>query len=302
MTTKIYMNNWDHDAKYEFGFGVGFHFSGKRHAMKKGVMTVTETNNAKDIVKFEGALAEMVTLSRDQGGNGPIFIVDDASPVSPDSGRLQEIIGDLPFLFFRLPRNLGCGGKENILQRVLSERCEYVVRYDADIHVENVNLEEVKQAFVDMPDAWAITSCITYFARLYASQLSEDVRYFSGSNIADFLVTKSSVYGEIGFSDPKLRTNDDGDLRLRALAAKGWKCYVDRTIGGKAAPSGAGADLSVRTELAQYVSDTRPFIKVIFPPGKTPRFTLNKKQTETAKGFTIPGHPFAEKLVEKVWA
>lgn len=250
---------------------------------------------------FLNTLRDMVALIKKQAPGSPVFVIDDESPVSPDLDTIQDIVGDLPFLYFRLPQNLGCGGKENILQRVLSERCKYIVRYDADIRVENVKLKDIKRAFKELPDAWAITSCITYFARLEASKLSDDVRYFSGSNIADFLVMKSEALKEIGFSDPELRCNDDGDIRLRALAGRGWKCYVDKTIGGKAPPSGAGANLEVRTRMGKYVSETRPFIRVIFPPKKSPRFTLDKKQAETAKDFYIPGHTYAEELAKRVW-
>jgi hypothetical protein len=250
---------------------------------------------------MEDTTAFLAEKLKDSGSEAPFVILDDASPERMDVDRLVEITKPFPFFYMRLPKNMGCGGKENILQYVLSQRSDYVLRWDSDIRLDGLSLENIAADFESMNDAWAITSCITYFARLEASQLPEEQNHFSGSNIADFVAYRSSAFEHIGYSDPELRVNEDGDLRLRALAKRGWKCYVDKRITGKAIPSGAGTPGGSRNKIGEYIAKTRPFIKVSYPKSGQFRIRLDKAAADTAKDFMIEPHPYAKKIAQALW-
>jgi hypothetical protein len=297
----IILKNWDFEGINEFGFGIGYYFSGKRFTAKDGKTVITDHKPQKQIQLYEELLDFMVDISKKNGGGHPFFVINDCSPIVPNPDRVEEIVSDNPLLYVRLPKNVGCGGKENILQRVLGERCKYILRFDCDIRLDGLSLKEIKKAFVKIKDAWAITSCITYFARMYASTLPPDKRYFAGSNIADFVAMRSSIFDKVGYSDPKCWRNNDGDLRLRIAAATGMKCYVDREITGKAPPSGSGNTYERSLSSARHVETTRPFIRVSYPSKGNPRFALNKKKLESAKGFYVPALPIADKLANAVW-
>lgn len=297
----IVLENWDHEGEYEFGFGIGYYFSGKRHVVKNGETIVKDHKPQKQIRLYEELLAFMVEVAKKNGGGYPFFVIDDCSPVVPEPDRVIDIVGDQPLLYVRLPKNVGCGGKENLLQRVLGERCKYILRFDCDIKLDKLSLKSIRKAFKKYKDAWAITSCITYFARLHAATLPDKQRYFAGSNIADFVAMRSSIFNKVGYSDPKCRRNNDGDLRLRIAAQTGMKCYVDRRITGKAPPSGSGNTYERSVKSARHVETTRPFIRVSYPTNGHPRFMLNKKKKETAEGFFVPPMPFADKLANAVW-
>jgi len=298
------MANWDPEAEYQFGFGSGYFFAGKK--MKKvrgGGVEEVPFNHEKQVKTFEELLEHLASVATKQRDGLPFLIIDDCSPMSLDPERLESIVAPNPLLWFRPSKNLGVGGKENIIQAVLGERCEFVAKFDADIKLDPFKLDDLVKGFKKHEDAWAITSCITYFARLEAASLPEKQRWFSGSNIADFVVYRSSIFDDIGYTDPAVRYNEDGEYRLRALAALGMKCYVDKELTGKASPSGAGASWEARLESGRFVDKTRPFIKVIFPKDNgTPRLTLDKKRVAEAKGFTIPPSPVANLLASRVWA
>jgi len=301
MGFSISMENWDSKAHYEFGIGCGYYFSGLRTVMRKGEMAEIPIAPEKQTAVFKETLAQFSDLAQAEGGL-PFLIIDDCSPVSLPIEELKEIVGDNPLLFIRPPRNLGTAGKENLIQRVLSERCKYVVRFDADVKFDPFTLDYFRDAFAELPDAWAITPCITYFARLDASNLPEDQRYFSGSNIADLAVMDSAIFDEIGYADPKVKWNEDGEYRLRAKAITGKLCYVDKEMTGTAKPTGGGGKpLEFRAKAGRYIDKTRPFIKVVYPKGKTPRLMLDKKRLDEVKEFYIPAHPIAERLANRVW-
>lgn len=299
MAFSVNTENWDPKGRYEFGIAAGYFFAGRRNVMRKGVMTEIPVKHEKQLGIFKDTLAQFVELADGEGGL-PFFIVDDGSPVSPSIDELKEIIGDNPFLFVRFPRNLGVSTKENVVQRVLKERCDYVLRFDADVSFDPFDLDYFRDGFKANPDAWSITPCITYFARLDASQLPEKQRYFTGSNSADFLAYDSRIFDEIGYSEWKIRYNNDGDLRIRAKAV-GKFCYVDKHFTGKAQPSGGGTALEQRLKDSRYLEKTRPFIKAVYPKGKPARLMLDKKKVHLAKGFRVPAHPIGEKIAKAVW-
>ena len=302
MTTKI-LQRWDPNGRYKFGCGSGWYLDGTRRIYdRKGEYKEKPI----DVDKYRRIMEEttefMVSRLDEAGETAPFFIIDDHSPVELDMERLADIVDPHPFFGIRLPKNMGAGGKENILQHLLSRRVDYILRWDADVKLDTLDLGELEAAFEDMEDAFAITSCITYFARLDAS--THDKRYFAGSNIADFVAYRSEALERLGYSDPELRLNEDGDLRLRALAAHDWKCYTDREITGKAVPSGAGNASDDRSPIGEYIRDTRPFIKVVFPKNGNFRLLLNKTRPDyidEAKDFYIGAHPIAKKLAEKLW-
>jgi hypothetical protein len=297
----IIIENWDKKAKYTYGFGISYYFTGKRQIVKDGKTIIKECDSRKQINVFEELLQFMADTSDKYGGNHPFLVIDDCSPVKPIPDRVLEILGNRPVVYLRLPVNIGAGGKENIIQKVLSERCKYVLRFDSDIKLDNLSLPSIKKAFEELKDAWAITSCITYFARVYAATLLPEQRYFHGSNIADFVAMRSSVFKKVGYADPKLRKNMDGEMRLRLLSSLDMKCYTDREIKGKAIPSGTGGNLKINNECARYVEMTRPFIRVSYPKNCNARFMLNKKKKDLGKGFYVPALPFAEKLCKAIW-
>lgn len=299
--SKIILNDWDPDAHYRLGIGLGFYFDGKRRVVRKGETVIIEAPLAPRMELFQNNVRRLVEASRATGERVPVVIIDDHSPVEPDVDALAAIVAPNPFLYFRLPKNLGCGGKENILQSILAARCDFVARCDDDVTLEPFDFNDVLAAFDEIDDAFAVTSCITYFARLDASSQPEGVRHFSGSNMADFVIYRSSVFERVGYSDPVLRSNDDGELRLRIAGALDWRIYVDKTLTGKAVPSGAGAGLEKRRELGEYVKATRPYITVIFPKEGTPRYRLNKKMADEAKMFYVPPHPYAQRLIPRIW-
>ncbi len=301
MSNNIILKNWNPKGIYEYGFGIGYYFAGERRIMKNGKMIIKPHNPAKQIRIFEELLEFMVDTSKDNGGDLPFFVLDDCSPVKPNPDRVVDIIGKEPLLYVHLTKNVGSGGKDNIIQKVLGDRCKYVLRFDSDICLDKLNLSELSNAFEKYKNAWAITSCITYFARMTASTLPDNQRYFASSNIADFVAFRSSIFEDSGYSDPKCRRNHDGDQRLRMEATKGMKCYVDREITGKATPSGSGNTTKSSIKAARYVEITRPFIRVSYPKSGHPRFSLNKKKLHTAKNFYIEPMPFAEKLSKAVW-
>lgn len=301
MDNNIIIKNWDKKAHYTFGFGMAYYFSGKRQTVSYGKTIIKEHDSRKQIETFEKLLRFTNAISKKYSGKHPFLVIDDCSPIKPNPDRVLDLLGSHPVIYIHLPTNIGAGGKENIIQRVLSERCEYILRFDSDIALDDLSLPSIKEAFESIPDAWAITSCITYFARMYASSLPPWNRYFHGSNIADFVAMRSSVFKKVGYADPKLRKNMDGDMRLRLLAALDMKCYTDRKITGKAMPSGAGGNAESNIECARYVEETRPFIKVSYPKSTNPRFRLNKKEKDSAKEFYIPALPFADKLAKAVW-
>jgi hypothetical protein len=299
--SNIILKNWNPEGEYEYGFGIGYYFTKERTIMKDGEVITKPHNPSRQIRVFEELLQFMVNVSKENGGGFPFFVIDDCSPVKPEPDRVEEIVGDEPLLYVHLPKNVGCGGKENILQTVLGARCKYILRFDSDIRIDNLSLRELSKAFKKYKDAWAITSCITYFARVYAATLPEEQRYFAGSNIADFVAYRSSIFDKVGYFDPRCRRNSDGDMRLRIAAQLDMKCYVDRNITGKASPSGSGNTSDSTNKAARYVEVTRPFIRVSYPSRGNPRFALNKKKKNMAKGFYIPPMPFAEKLSKAVW-
>lgn len=299
--SKIVMRNWDPEARYRFGIGLGFYFNGKRVVVRKGETVTIDAPVEPRMRLFHDNVNHLLSEARNAQDATPLVIIDDQSPVEPDVEALAEIAGDNPFLYFRLPKNLGCGGKENILQRLLSERCEYVARCDDDVTLDPFDFDEVLAGLAGLDNAFAVTSCITYFARLDAANQPEDQRHFSGSNMADFVIYKSTVFDHVGYSDPMLRSNDDGELRLRIQGALDWRIFVDKMLTGKAPPSGAGAGLEKRRELGRYVQATRPFITVVFPKEGTPRYRLNKKQAAEARLFYVPAHPWAQMMLPRIW-
>jgi hypothetical protein len=296
------MVRWDPKANYKFGFGCGYYLDGIRRVVSKGEFVERPVNVEKYQATMYNAVSFMVRCLAEAKETAPFFIIDDASPVKMDVERLIELTAPHPFLYLPLPENGGCGNKENIIQHVLSKRCQYVLRWDSDVTLDKLSLGDVEVAFKKMPDAWAITSCITYFARMDASRLPPGQHHFAGSNIADFVAYRSDAFKKIGYSDPDLRVNEDGDLRLRAIAKVGLKCYVDRRITGKAIPSGANVNVVDRAPIGEYIAKTRPFIRVVFPKRGAFRLVHNEKATATAKHFYIGPSPLAEKLSEKVWA
>lgn len=299
--SNIVLNNWEPEGFYDFGFGIGYYFSGERYVVKNGETIVKDHRPQKQIRLYEELLEFMVETSDKNGGNFPFVVINDCSPIIPEPDRAVDIVGNHPLLYIKLPENVGCGGKENILQRILGERCKYILRFDCDIKLDVLSLSSLKKAFEKLDNAWAITSCITYFARLQASTLPVNQRYFAGSNIADFVAMRSSIFKRVGYSDPLCRRNNDGDLRLRIAAATGMKCYVDTKITGKAPPSGSGNTYERSLASARHVETTRPFIRVSYPVNGHPRFSLNKNKLEKAKDFYVPAMPIAEKLVKAIW-
>jgi glycosyltransferase involved in cell wall biosynthesis len=300
--SKVILRNWDHEAHYQFGLGMGFYFNGYRQVMRKGEMVKLEIPLDVRMAVTNETLEHLVAqLRRHAGKDAPIVIIDDCSPAPPEPERWADIAGDNPFLYFRLPKNLGCGGKENILQSILAPRCEFVARCDDDVTLDDFSFQDIVDGFNELDDAFAITSCITYFARVEASQLPEGQRYFSGSNMADFVIYKSSVFDEVGYSDPYLRMNEDGELRIRIHAALNKVIYVDKMIGGKATPTGGGNTLEGRIRMSKYVEATRPFVQVIYPKKGVPRFRMNKKMAHEAKLFYVPAHEYATRMNAHLW-
>jgi len=160
---KTLLRNWDVEGHYEFGFGCGFYFSGKRQITKKGVTTAVPYNHEKQIKTFEETLAKMAASAKAEGGC-PFIIVDDASPVEVEPERIAEIVGENPMLYLRVDENVGVGGKENILQRALVDRCKYVLKFDVDVQFDSMPLDKIRKGFKTLADAWTITTCIAYFA------------------------------------------------------------------------------------------------------------------------------------------
>ena len=292
---------WDPKGTYKYGIGCGWYLNGMRRVVSKGAFVEKPLN----VERYRNIVCDtaefLVEKLKDANETAPFVILDDQSPVKMDIERMIKITDPHPFLYVKLPSNMGAGGKENILQHILQQRCEYVVRWDADVKLDAPSFQELEASFKKLPDAFAITSCITYFARLEASLLPARQNHFSGSNIADFVAYRSSAFKELGYSDPMLRINEDGDLRLRALAKMDMRCYVDKRISGKATPSGANTGQDARVEVGNYIAKTRPFIKVVFPRNGSFRLTLNKKDSESAKDFHIGPHPYAEKLALALW-
>jgi len=291
---------------------MGYFFDGIRRTAGSATVEGKPLNAEKRFKIMEATLGAMLEEAKSASLDVPFVIVDDCSPTSFPADRFEELLRDRPFAYVRLLENKGAGGKENVLQRVLGVRCQYVLRCDDDVLLNRFRYEEIAQGFEELKDAWAITSCITLYARMDAASLPESQRYFRSGSIADFVAMRSSVFGAVGYSDPALRSNEDGDLRLRCLAVIGASCYVDRRLTGKAMPSGAGASLGVsgyeqKLKMGRYVEETRPFIKVVYPKGKTPRFTLNKKyMRETAEAgakpvFYVPPSSEAEECVQLLW-
>lgn len=308
---RLITRNWDPKAEYDFGIGFGYFFRGYRTwANLQGEWVRTPLGIESRIRNTFKTLRNLLDSARAYGKPSPVVIINDASPIPFPILNALRIVGDAPLLYAELPSNKGVGCKENIIQRILAERCKYIIRYDDDSLVYPFSFKQVKRAFrKDVPDAWAITSCITYFARMLSAKVPEETRYFTSANLADFAVFRSSIFGKVGYSDPKMRWNNDGDLRLRCLAFLDMNCYVDKKIIGRALPTGAGVDLNNRLKLAAYIQRTRPFIKVIFlNTTKTPRLALDRKAKEIIQSGVVkekvrfvPAHPWGEKIAEHVW-
>jgi hypothetical protein len=292
---------WDAKASYKFGLGCGYYLNGVRRVVSKGAFVEIPVNVEKYRSLMYRTTEFMVDRLKEANETAPFVILDDQAPIRMDVERLIKITDPHPFLYVRLPVNMGVGGKENILQHVLQERCKYMLRWDADVAMEALSLPDIESAFHKLPDAWAITSCITYFARLEAASLPARQNLFAGSNIADFVAYRCSVFKELGYADPALRINEDGDMRLRALAKLNMQCYVDKRITGKAIPSGANMGAPSRVEVGEYIAKTRPFAKVVFPRNGSFRLLLDKKKLDIAQDFYIGPHEYATKLAAVLW-
>lgn len=300
--TEFRMENWDKRGRYEFGVGVGYYFGGFRRSMRGGVLTEVPVPPEKQIGVFLDLLRLLSRIVDEDGTEAPFLVVSDCSPIEVDSDLIMDAIGDHPKLFTRLPKNLGCGGKDNVLQKVLGDRCDYVLRVDADVRLDDFSLEDLRTGFKKLPDAWAITSCITYYARLAAASLPPDQRWFASANIADLVAFRSSIFSYSGYSDPDIRNDPDAEQRLRMLGGYGMKCYTDRKITGKAPPTGGNATAAGRVKIGEHIAKTRPFIRVVFPKNEgTPRLVLNKSTAHTANGFIIPAHPYAKRIAAAAW-
>lgn len=292
---------WDPRAEHEFGFAVAYYFSGQRNVTRKREVVTVPVDPAVQTATFRETLRYFAERTR---RDYPFLIIDDGSPVRVKYKDLLRLVDPHPLLFVRFERNRGIGAGRNLLQRVLSERCEYVVRFDADVTFDGFTVDAIRQCFAENPDACGYTPCITYFARLAAAELPPDQRWFSGSNCADMIAWRAADLHEMGYADAELRWNVDGDQRLRALAALDKRIYVDRELGGKAPPSGGGGDHEMRVEMGRYIAETRPFIKVAFPKNRgTPRLLLNKKYVAEhgANGFRVGGDAMAEYVANVAW-
>ena len=288
---------------YKFGYGCGYFIKGEIHDFNHPEAPVKKVNPAKQLQLFYDNLTFFKERAKEYGEVGPFIVVDDGSPIKVDLDQVAELTDPHPLAYITFPHNGGVGMKEHVVQVALASVTDYIIRWDVDIKMDPFPLRSFLMAFKeDIPDAWVIAPCITYFARLYEASLAPDVRYFSGANLADMACFRSEVFRRVGYSDPFCKVNNDGELRLRALGALGWKCYVDRTLTGKARPSGAGSGTDKRIIVGEHLKETRPWLQVVFPEGKgTFRLSLNKKRAAEAKETNIAPNTWACEVRDTLW-
>ncbi len=306
---KVVKVDWDPNLRSEYGLAVRFYANGVRKTrLRDGTYIEKSVRPVKQLERFYNSIRFASQLAKEGGVVSPIVVYIDGSPVVPDLERMLEAAGGLPFAVIIPPDNQGCGAGENIVQHALSSVCKYLIRWDADVELNPFDIHDIAKAFKTIeedpnePGAFALSSNITMFARLFAKDLPDEVRYFSGANMADLVIYDTEVLREVGYADPVLYVNEDGELRLRAESATGKRVYVDKLITGKAAPSGANSNTERRKLVGKYIKATRPWITTVFPKKGMFRLRMGGKAVRhLGQGRVWGPHIWGQEAAEALW-
>ena len=269
--------------EYDCVIGWGYYFSGVR---------VKSTGEKKAInleKQFYDILISMDSLRSDMHRTGSkwlFVLINDKSPY--DSPALLDSLRMFDsYVYVKLDENVGCGGKENILQSIGTYYAPRLFRIDADVRLLTP-IDPLFEAFHVFPKL----GCVTINAGFMGGMLSfnhPNAMYINTAQIGNAVMWDTGVLKEIGCSNPKLRYFDDLDLVYKAKY-RGYNSVMVTAVKGRTVSSGCGGtmDFTKQQECARLMEKTNPLISVRLNAKGKPIIRYNKNYSTELFGNQIP--------------
>jgi len=258
--------------QYDCVVGCGYYFSGYRvdsHGVKK-----PERNVANNFTPMLRSLDSLRMDEKESKANWLYVIVNDLSPF--DSKEIWESVQKCNnYIYVWLDKNVGCGGKENIIQSISSRYSKRLFRFDADVNLTSTILP-LFEAFDNIHNL----ACATINAGFMGGMLTynqPNERYISTTQIGNAVIWNTETFEEVGFSNPNLRYFDDLDLVYKALH-KGYESVMVTSVTGKTRSSGCGGtmDFSKQKDSANILVESNPLVTYHLSSKGKPHIRYNK--------------------------
>jgi hypothetical protein len=249
-------------SRYDCVVGCGYYFSGHR-IDKNGEEKPLNMDRV-----FAPLLKSLDQLRKDEKESGQhwlYILLNDCSPYdSPELGmKLKQMDS---YIYIQPDENVGCGGKENILQAIGKEFAPYLFRVDADVELTN-SILPLFHAMEVIPNLGAATINAGFMGGMI-TYANPGKLYVPTAQIGNAVIWKTAALNLIGLSNPRLRYFEDLDLVYKARHL-GINSVMVTSVIGKTVSSGCGGTMSfeLQQESAKLMVATNPLVS----------YSLNRK-------------------------
>jgi hypothetical protein len=262
---------------YKVVVGAGFYYNNTKI---KSDGKLVKTNSSTFFKNFHHTID---LLKEDPACENALFVlIDDCSPT-----KLDRMVSwtDRPFIYIELEKNVGVGGKENILQYFAVNFAEYLFRIDNDVKL----LDSVQPCF-DIFEKESSAGIVTINAGFCAYHLMKKCKkdyVQSGSAIGNATLIPSRLFEKISYSMPQLRFFEDIDLYSK-FKYQGYHSYMSKLTKGNTNSSGAGINFERRQEMADILTASNPLLQYHLNKKGMPIFSMSKSYRGIFRISEIP--------------
>lgn len=251
MDAEIIKRNFNPNKHYTYLIGVGYYINDLGE-LKKYRRTIQRSLNilAKETREYYDS-------------NNLFVLIDDDGDFPIDLDGIEELEG-LPTIQITLDRNIGAGGKENILEYLATLSSELYFRFDSDVLLTTPILRPIHNFLKENDRISFVTINAGFMGSIYEKERKETGKSFiETAQIGNAVGCWTELFNDIGYSDSLLYYFHDLDMVYKAKRL-GLKSGMLMTTKGRTKSSRRTALINMKIGEAQYLHKVAPYLKISY--------------------------------------